>query len=55
MLGEASGGGEGQNSGALPTPDGGVGPADDPQMSLNAPTTKEDWQVVELLELPDLG
>lgn len=55
MLGEASGGREGQSSGTLPTPVGGVGPADDPQMILNAPTTKEDWQVVELLELPDLG
>jgi hypothetical protein len=30
------------------------GPGDDPQMYLNAPKSRDDWQLVELLELPDL-
>jgi hypothetical protein len=30
------------------------GPRDDPQMYLNAPKSRDDWELVELLELPDL-
>lgn len=33
-----------------------LGPEDDPEMDyLNAPKSKHEWKLVELLELPDFG